>query len=258
MNPKVWGDSGWVVLYTIANGYPQNPTPRDIHHYIQFYRYIQHVLPCHACSVHYGGHLKSIPIDPYLGSRDNLLTWVNRVHNTVCNQLGKKPVPRDQIDHKYLLRGREKWHHYWWKFMFSVSYAYPEKPKMDDMYHYQRFFIALQYVLPLKKDRDLYARILTTNPINAYLISPKYLTQWLIDTHNHFTIRHLQSEKQAYTVYFDKPDRELQYPPRTGKVWLVDYFSDKEGQNQDLRAKNVSLGVILIMMYLLNRGWRRK
>ena len=94
MNPKIWGPAGWLFLHSIAFGYPENPTNQDKKAAIDFFNSLQYLLPCKTCSELYKKDLKSLKSDQSLQnavqSQQNLIKWVNLMHNKVNQNLNTK------------------------------------------------------------------------------------------------------------------------------------------------------------------------
>lgn len=93
MITKVWGPPGWLFLHCITFGYPYKINPNNPEHvqkqkdYRDFFHLIGKVFPCRYCRDSYQGFLKDVPIEPELGSRDNICKWLYDVHNKVNEKL---------------------------------------------------------------------------------------------------------------------------------------------------------------------------
>ena len=95
---KVWGPAGWLFLHCISFGYPENPQTYDLEHghpvgstrvaYRRFFQELGNVFPCRYCRDSYKDFVRDDPVDPHLGSRDELVTWFWRIHNRVNEKLG--------------------------------------------------------------------------------------------------------------------------------------------------------------------------
>lgn len=70
-----------------------------------------------------------------------------------------------------------------WKFLHSISFAYPEHPTVVDKQRYLRFFKTLAYVLPCPACRKEYASI-SRNLSIGDLKNQETLSRWLVNTHN--------------------------------------------------------------------------
>ena len=214
MDPKVWGRSGWKFLFSVALGFPEKPDFQQIHNYTRFFNYLQYVLPCEICRLHYASHLNQITIDPYMTSRDNLFLWVLKVHNLVNKQMGKPSITRTDVlrlyfDNKMALQGFpfpvSLWETDFWRFMFSIAYGYPKKPNFQDIFNYKRFFTYLQYVLPCRAYRKKYYLQYIQLPIDPYLTTTEYLFNWVTKMHNALAdngIPRLKGEDDVIRFYF--------------------------------------------------------
>ena len=97
MDPTVWGPSFWFVLHTVSLNYPEQPTYVEKRTHHDFYRIIQHILPCEACRRHYKELFATYPIEPFLTSKQSLVTWVVMIHNQVNKRLGKPLVTTQEV-----------------------------------------------------------------------------------------------------------------------------------------------------------------
>lgn len=91
---KVWGPAGWLFLHCITFGYPYAINPNNPDHdnkksdYKQFFELLGKVFPCKYCRESYQVFIKELPIDKYLNTRKDLITWLYKIHNKVNNKLG--------------------------------------------------------------------------------------------------------------------------------------------------------------------------
>ena len=76
------------------------------------------------------------------------------------------------------------WGYSGWKFLFSVSCDYPEKPNFQVTNNYKHFFESLQYVLPCVTCRVNYSNHLVQMPIEPYLTHRDNLFIWILKVHN--------------------------------------------------------------------------
>ena len=92
VNPNIWGKHGWKFLHFIAQGFPNNPTQKDIDNFKTFFYLIQFVLPCDKCRLHYSQHLNNFPLDNHIfKNSDTLQEWIINIHNQV-NISNNKPM----------------------------------------------------------------------------------------------------------------------------------------------------------------------
>lgn len=268
MDPKVWGRSGWIFLFSVALCFPENPSFQQIHNYTRFFNYLQYVLPCEICRLHYAGHLNQVKIDQYVTSRDNLFLWVLKVHNLVNKQTGKPSITRADVlriyfDDNISLSESQipdfLWEYYLWKFIFSIAYGYPRKPNFQEIINYKRFFTYLQYVLPCNSYRKKYYSLYIQLPIDPYLTTTEYFFEWVIKIHNGFSntkIPILNKENDVIGFYFKE---QL---AKGGKMYVKDDNNQAKGygliegyhnvtsvnpNNKNLLNKNISLGILILL-----------
>ena len=93
-NPGVWGQSAWMFLQCVTMTFPIAPTKAEKKHYHAFFRSLQFILPCNLCRQSYRKWMKEHPVADYIGSRDDMLTWIIDMHNFVNRKLGKPVLSR--------------------------------------------------------------------------------------------------------------------------------------------------------------------
>lgn len=101
MLPDIWGKHMWFSIHFIAQDYPLEPSQDDIASYRAFFENLWKVLPCYKCGVNYKRHLKELPIDQYLESRELLFAWTVELHNIVNKELGKPRMSLEEAKKKY-------------------------------------------------------------------------------------------------------------------------------------------------------------
>jgi hypothetical protein len=89
IDPKFWGEPGWIFLESICASYPVNPTEKDKKIIKEFFLLLPFVLPCCICREHNGEHQNQMPIDDYLSSRDKLMEWIY-IQKDLTNKAIKK------------------------------------------------------------------------------------------------------------------------------------------------------------------------
>jgi hypothetical protein len=88
----IWGSSMWIFLHTMSFNYPVEPTKEDKKHYMEFLKSLQYILPCRTCRENYTKNIKAKDTKltvSVLKNRETLSRWLNKLHNTINNQLGK-------------------------------------------------------------------------------------------------------------------------------------------------------------------------
>ena len=102
MEVKHWSRQCWVMLFSIALTYPENPTNDDQHNYKRYFIDLMYVLPCEDCKNNYRRHMKELPINPFLrGGSQALFTWVLKMHNMINRMLSKPEITAAQAMGKY-------------------------------------------------------------------------------------------------------------------------------------------------------------
>ena len=75
-----------------------------------------------------------------------------------------------------------------WKFLHSVTFAYPEKPSLRTKVQYMKFFKSLQYVLPCPRCRLEYSRAVRKLTLR-HLKNTETLSRWLVCVHNQINVK---------------------------------------------------------------------
>ena len=90
INPKIWGQAGWIFLHSITFSYPVNPDENDRNRMKNFFLNVQYILPCERCQNNYHRHLQELPLNDFvLSTRKNLIEWLINIRNKSNNELGK-------------------------------------------------------------------------------------------------------------------------------------------------------------------------
>lgn len=88
INPRVWGPMYWNAMFMRAGRYPiTNPTQEDRANIKAFYYNLITELPCSLCRKSYKELLNRFPIDTYLNSRKDVLTWLWLIRDQVNRKL---------------------------------------------------------------------------------------------------------------------------------------------------------------------------
>jgi hypothetical protein len=86
MNINLWGPSLWELIHTISFNYSLDKKKE----YKLFFEIIKYLIPCEKCKNHYIIYLKYKPIERFLDNKNNLILWVNKLHNDINKKLNKK------------------------------------------------------------------------------------------------------------------------------------------------------------------------
>lgn len=277
MDPKEWGRAGWIFLFSIVLAFPLKPDFEQTDNYVKFFNYLQYVLPCEICRLHYANNLNHVPIEPYLTSRDNAFMWVLKIHNLVNKQLGKPILTRDDVMKKYFgvpsSRGYAVdcrvdptvWGLSGWKFFFCIAYGYPQKPSFQDHLNYKNFFSSVRFILPCETYRTQFINQWDQLPIDPYLTTPSYLFMWvlkMLNMTNKQIGRPLMGYSDVVKVYFgDRLSAKKPKPNQTAKgIGLIEGFNgnveiEKEvpyditltKKPENLLNKNLSLALLVAL-----------
>lgn len=80
------GTARWFTLFSVAEGYPDNPTADDKSLYRNFIYSYGKVLPCQMCRVNFSNHISDDPLtDNDLDSRESFHMWINNLRNKTKN-----------------------------------------------------------------------------------------------------------------------------------------------------------------------------
>ena len=103
MNPKIWGSHAWIFLHSIAYSYPENPSKEEKKAIIDFLNSLKYILPCKTCSELYKKDLKimSNSLKNASLNRNNLIKWINEMHNKVNKNLNKKQWTDEEFEKHY-------------------------------------------------------------------------------------------------------------------------------------------------------------
>lgn len=105
MLTAVWGPPMWHTLHTISFNYPVKPSKEQKEHYYQYFKTLEHILPCKYCRENYKENLKKLKFGKkYFKDRDTLSKFVYKLHETINKNLGKKSgltfsEVRDRYEH---------------------------------------------------------------------------------------------------------------------------------------------------------------
>jgi hypothetical protein len=97
MPPEVWGPIYWATIHITALSYPEQPSYPQKRAAKEFFKSLAELIPCPMCRKHYSVHLKSLPIEPHLDNRTDLVEWTLKLHNKVNVDLGKPTYTREQF-----------------------------------------------------------------------------------------------------------------------------------------------------------------
>lgn len=79
----------WKFIFSIAYGYPQNPSKHDMFYYKRFFHYLQFVFPDPIAQKHYSRLLINLGIDGYLNNSEDLFAWVANIYNGINTKINQ-------------------------------------------------------------------------------------------------------------------------------------------------------------------------
>jgi len=98
---KNWGSQMWTMMHTYSYLYPDNPTENNKNEAIHFYDSIEDFIKCGMCKENAKEFSKNNKVN--VDTKDELIEWVLKFHNTVNKELGKEVWTREQLDKEYKL-----------------------------------------------------------------------------------------------------------------------------------------------------------
>ena len=96
LSTSYWVEPLWKVLYSIANGFPEEPTKEYQEYANTMYATMAQLLPDQDYRHHYHTFLGDNPIKDATGSREDLLKWLHSLHNAINEQLQLQPVTLEE------------------------------------------------------------------------------------------------------------------------------------------------------------------
>lgn len=187
MNPKIWGKSGWIILFNVAQNYPSNPSVVDKNFYKDFFMNTKNILPCQICRQNYEKHLRQLPIDPHLSNTQNLFDWLLNIHNLTNSELHKPKITATQARNFYVQDNSLM--SAIWKFLFAVAIGYPKNPSPKNIHDYKKFFRFLKYVIPDQSFRQNYSYLFDNQLIDPYLQNNQNLLIWVKNIYYLMTLK---------------------------------------------------------------------
>ena len=163
MDTRFWGKDGWKFLHSIAYCYKENEKS-----YQQFFKSIQHVLPCIYCRRSYKKYITELPVDT-----KHLTKWLYMIHNRVNEKLRKqgynlKTDPSlaevDEYYNNLTLRCTTGF-----RFLYCILFNYHLGISNVRKKGYITFFNTLKDILPTKKLRSIYSVYIDEYPFEELL-----------------------------------------------------------------------------------------
>ena len=102
---EVWGKYLWTAMHSFSLVYPIAPTEADKTVAGGYFNNLP--IPCGSCAVNYLQLLQSLPVEPALHSRADLVSWVFEVHNAVNESISKVQFTTDEFIAHYKIKVSE-------------------------------------------------------------------------------------------------------------------------------------------------------
>mmetsp|Transcript_22883 Transcript_22883/g.44526 ORF Transcript_22883/g.44526 Transcript_22883/m.44526 type:complete len:258 (-) Transcript_22883:115-888(-) len=100
-NPDVWGPPTWFFLHSMTLALPES-VPAEQQENVKNVMYnLQKILPCPSCGKNLAHHMREHPLEPHLGTRDEMVQWMIDVHNMVNKDCGKREWSKDEVLSEY-------------------------------------------------------------------------------------------------------------------------------------------------------------
>ncbi len=106
VHSKVWGQYLWRLLHTITYTYDPKMPQELIGKYIRFFHVLKDFIPCPICRNHYTERCNKNPPERNMKTTDELVSWLNNLHNEVNAGLGKPLIAKRQADMYYVKDGK--------------------------------------------------------------------------------------------------------------------------------------------------------
>lgn len=110
-NPKIWGNSAWFFIFSVALSYPKNKPSDEIKQdTYNFFTSLKTVIACkNPCGDNFKGYLIKYPLTDYiLSSRKKLLAWLITIYNQVRINTGKDKITTKEFKKLFYNPFKEK------------------------------------------------------------------------------------------------------------------------------------------------------
>ena len=131
MDTRFWGPSGWRFLHQITFVYDPKTHIASVRN---LFENLPYVLPCKFCRAHLTEHMKQIPLEPALKSKESLTKWLYDIHNKVNAKLRSQGIPTQDdptfssvkaFYEENLSYGCTRTFFPGWEFLFSIAETHP-------------------------------------------------------------------------------------------------------------------------------------
>ena len=182
--PEIWGPKAWNLLHSFSIIKTDSSLDKIKIAYTKFYHSFSAVLPCMECAEHYMDILlNKNPIEEDKITREYLLKWVFRTHNSVNKQI-KKPMYKYSDFLKDILENPSYIRHDSIFFILRATFFGTVDYKNLTMYKYRQlhtFFTYFCKLYPEKSRRGLLRNLLKNKNMSfkKYVKTPITLQTWM-------------------------------------------------------------------------------
>ena len=192
MDTRFWGPDGWLLLHSITEKYPNNPTSYIKDVYFTFFHSIEYILPCIYCRESFSKYMKELPIENYLKNKRTLCKWLYKIHNKVNDKLKSQKLhntPNPNFEEifnryrRYVVKTESDNRVPGFKFLYSIIFnhaSYLYKISKDRTDQIIIFLNLLPIVLPFTLIKNVYFEFIIKNPIEKNL-NTNSLKLWIFN-----------------------------------------------------------------------------
>ena len=179
---KVWGPIFWYVFHLLSYSYLDGESDK----YSNIMRHMANILPCDICMRHFSLLLKKHPPKDHIESREDMIKWINMIHNIVSKRIGGK---------QYLSEN-------------TIKYYYRDDILIVNNDILTKF---IQMIVKYARDRKYYIRnystiIVLKNLVNVYP-DEKIRGELILFSNNHkLTIKNIVSWSNQIIKIIKTPD----------------------------------------------------
>lgn len=106
VHSKVWGQFLWRTLHSLTYSYDPKMPEELKAKYVRFFHVLKDFIPCPICRNHYTERISKNPPERNMKTTDELVSWLNNLHNEVNAGLGKPLISRRYADSQYVRDGK--------------------------------------------------------------------------------------------------------------------------------------------------------
>jgi hypothetical protein len=114
IDPRVWGNSGWKFLNSIALVYNE----KKKENYKKFFMSLPYVLPCDDCGENLKNEIKNL--DEALKNNKSLLKWLLKIRNNISVDNGKEKITMKDAILEIFNQNNSQFYQYVWIFIMVL------------------------------------------------------------------------------------------------------------------------------------------